>query len=276
VRAETNQNNNLAEQLRAKRYIVASAIAALGLAFGATPAGSGEKPVNLKSPHPNLEMVQKGYFLDGINKFDPSGKPSRSVLWFELGDKGRFEMHNSLPPEDCHTDYYQWKKNYLSYTETSDQCEGKDRQVVILPGIGYMPRAWNLGTEWEMSGTSSETHIKFGKVVCRGIMEWRSEVIGVEKVHTGQDAVHTQTTQETKWTFGKAEDDCPAGGEQRWEENFRIDYQNGLQIGTGSALAPSLVESEGGNSDNHIRTGEWDWSVNFHGWSKGSAVRVKK
>ena len=266
------------DKLWQKRRIVAIGITALALVGGSTPAKSSEQLINLKNAFPNYQMTRQGYFLDGINKFekDKEGKPKRSVLAFKHLGNGKFEMYNSLPPEDCHTDYYQWKKDYLSYSETSDQCEDNDKQVILSPGIGFMPKIWSASREWMMSGTSKEIHIDHGKIVCTGILKWSSKVLGREEVRDGLYAVHTQTNQETVWTSGTPEFDCPAGEKQQWQENFYVNVDNNLPVSGSIKPESGLVKSEGGNLTNHNKTGDWDWSVNFYSWTSNPPTGVNK
>ncbi len=269
---------SVTEILRQQRRKIAAAVGALSLAFGAAPAGSSEQPINLKNAFPNYQMTRQGYFLDGINEFDQDekGNPKRSVLAFKHLGNGKFEMYNSLPPEDCHTDYYQWKKDYLNYSETSDECSDNDNRVILSPGIGFMPRVWFPSMKWEMSGTSQEVHIDHGEVACVGILKWKSEVVGREEVRDGLYAVHTQTNQETTWTYGTREFGCPAGEKQRWQENFFVNVENGLQVSDSTKSASGLIKSEGGNLDNHNKTGDWDWSVNFYSWTNSPPTGLNK
>jgi hypothetical protein len=233
--------------------------------------------------YPNFDMVEDGYYLEGVNPYDPnydstSGAPARSVLWFEdLGD-GRFRQYNTDPtggPEKrCHWDEHKWEDGpagKLTYLGTADRCQPNDNKITFRPGLRFMPKAWKEGQEWSDEGLAQTAYFESGVLVCRGINRWRSEVSGVEKGASGP-VLHVQINETQSLEKVKGAPDskaCPPGKQTRfnWQENFFFAKQLPVKDPL-RTTSPGLVRSSGGNPDFQKKTGHPEWDVRFNSWQR--------
>lgn len=258
---------------------------------GATLARPGKpnkpKPVqyNLYGSYPNFDLVQQGYFLSGINKYDPNrdpieadGSPPQAVLWFQLEANGQFKQYNSHPTSlssTCHWDELRWnagQKGSLVYLKTHNQCASKDNEIDFEPGIAFMPKSWARGQKWSKQGVSSTTYYENGVPVCEGINTWQSRVLGVNRLLSGVVTIQTQTNEvQTLQALpgAPASEVCPPGPETRfdWQENFFLG-QVAVQgpDGSTSGYEPALVRAMGGNKEYIKQTGHGEWDVKMNNW----------
>jgi len=225
---------------------------------GSARAGHRE---DLRSYYPNKSLVRDGMYLEGFNYV--SGKAERSVLWFELGRRGRFKQYNSAPDSptaECHYDQMRWRKGVLRYSMTHDSCESVERETEFSPGIVLMPRRWTPGTVWSRSGTSDVTHREDGQVVCRGVNEWEATVLGWEEIAPGVEGIHVRSIQSTRWTDGQSSTGCSAGFTTDWQEDYYLIPELPVR---GGDTAKAFKRSVGGNLNGNGR-----WDVWFDSWSQ--------
>jgi hypothetical protein len=242
---------------------------------------------NLYNAYPNFDMVEDGYYLEGLNPFDPnydsaSSAPARSVLWFEDLGGGRFRQYNTDPAggpaKRCHWDEHKWSDEpagKLIYLGTADRCEPNDNKITFRPGLRFMPKVWKEGQAWSDEGTAQTAYFESGILVCRGINRWRSEVSGVERSPNGPllhvQVNEVQTLEPAKGAPGS--DACPEGRQTRfnWQENFYFSKKLPVKDAVrGTVPQPALVRSSGGNPDYQKKTGHPEWDVRFNRWQRSS------
>ncbi len=207
-----------------------------------TNMAEGGSRINLKKYYPNPALAYNGEHLEGFNyEHTP---PSRSVLWFEEFNKGRFRQYNSAPGERCHYDALRWRK-VLKYSGTHDSCGAITYDTIYSPAIVFIPKRWN-GDHWIRNGVSSVTQKENGVTVCTGTNTWRADLFGYVEVTPGVQGIHWRSTQSTVWDTGNCAD-------TEWQEDyFMIDSLPG---------GKGLKRSVGGN-----KSGSFRWDVWFDRW----------
>jgi len=219
---------------------------------------------DLRTYYPNVKRARRGWYLEGFNYI--SGSPQRSVLWFDWEGRGWFKQFN-WGPEDpnsrCHYDQMRWRSSRMEYHRTHNGCGEVTHETSFSPGIRLMPRRWRAGDDWSESRTTAVTHREDGVVVCRGTMDYTSEVLGWVEVDpaTSTWAIHVRTTQSTLWTEGHSSTGCSAGYTTDWEENYYLMPDMPAE-GTNKAYN-GFKRSIGGNDNNNF-----NWDVWFDTWTR--------
>jgi hypothetical protein len=233
---------------------------------------------NLYGSYPNARR-QRGYFLRGVNEYGSatSGSgPQRTSLWFQPQPDGAFKQFNTTPYRECHWDLLRWgpgKRGLLVYLATEADCYSDHTAIAFNPGIAYMPKTWMLGERWAVSGISDTVYAESGVPVCDGTDTWRSRVVGLARMPSGDAAVHTQTSEiQTLSPIAGAPSSvaCPAGVVTafNWQENFYLGGELTIRQQNGSAIGSDvgLVRSTGGNAAAARTGGHQQWDSVFDSW----------
>jgi hypothetical protein len=252
---------------------------------------SGSKSADkLKSPavfdlslaYPNFGMLGQGFYLEGVNPYDPNldtnpATLSRSVLWFEDLGNGRFRQYNTDPVGDsdkyCHSDDHAWstgRRSVLLYLGTADRCGGTDTRSEFFPALRFMPKVWINGQEWEADGLSQTNYFEAGVWVCQGLNRWHSKIVGLEMGPNGP-LVHVQIneSQTLERVPGAPESKaCPQ--EFSWQENFYLGQKLPVKNPDGTTVghAPGVFRSTGGDPQFERVNGHPMWDVRFSGWQQ--------
>jgi hypothetical protein len=246
---------------------LALAMMVAGDSLGVSPSKVNVKAADvtdLSQYYPDMSR-SGGYYLEGPN-YRPPLRPSEAGLWFELQSNAIFRQYNSGPASStsrCHWDQLQWSAKLLTYSETSDQCNGADSDIVYSPAIAYMPRYWD-GQPWSLSGSSNASYQNRGFLVCEGTSQWLAEVVR-DFIAPGAPAIHVRATIATSWTWGSDASGCAAGFTTHWQEDY---YLARVPIAGSTLTAPALMRTVGGNLDTFNRTGVWDWDIWFDHWQE--------
>jgi hypothetical protein len=238
-----------------------------GDSFGLAPSKvnvRAAETTDLSQYYPDMS-TSGAYYLEGPNYRRPSS-PTDAVLWFEVQDNASFKQYNSGPASStsrCHWDQLRWSSKLLTYSETRDQCQGVDNDIVYSPAIAYMPKDWD-GQPWSLSGSSNAVYHDRGSLVCQGTSQWLAEVVR-DFITPGAPAIHVRATITTSWSWGTDPSGCGAGSTTHWQEDY---YLRLVPIAGSTLAAPALTRTVGGNLDTFNRTGVWDWDIWFDHWQQ--------
>ncbi len=228
----------------------------------------GTKVYDLKSYYPNTEQYAQQY-LEGNNYI--TGKPDRSVLWFEPQDDYTFKMYNAAPQNEdrrCNYDVLSWwPDNTLRYSETYSDCgRGGANKIVYnqTSPIIFLPSYWDSSKPWQLSGSTGAKYYEkdsLGRFVlkCTGTTNYQAKIIGIENVTPTEPAIRWQTIQTTKWETGAVPGKCTKGYTTRWQEDYWLTDKMKKQ---GGDFAKGLRRTKGGNLD--VSGDSWD--VWYDGW----------
>lgn len=249
-------------------------VASAGLVFNGSPTSAAI--YDLKSYYPNPELMDK-FYLEGFNYRNGNTNMPRSVLWFESTGGDDFKRYNSGPESSdkrCSWDALSWEGDFLTYSQTHNDCGSNNKDVIYSSPIRFLPRQWDSSEseDWVYNSSTPVTTTKLdGSTGCTGTNTYTATVFAglmdIDSVAPGmQAAIHWRTHQVLDWDTGDDLPDCVAGGVTNWEEDYYLIADLPVEGYPGVTTGKALKRTFGGNLDNFQDDGIYDWDIWFDKW----------